>query len=257
MQMARQPIVFLIVLLAAGWVRAEEAVKLDAYDLMLLSFENKIQAVKAVHEITGLGIKDSKDLVESVPKAILAGVTKDEAEKARKHAEALTCKVEIRTAQPGAARGPAHKFEIVLLKGNPASIEEAKAVAGAAGKDVEWAQGAMRNLPLPLIGDQLLGVADVKIAALEAAGCKADVVSAGSVEADGFSVVLNKIDAAMKIRTIATVREHTGLNLARAKTLVETLPHVVKIKISKDEAEKIKAALEGHKAAVEVKEYGK
>lgn len=257
MDLVRHSIVVMVIVLAAGCIRAEEPVKTDAYDLMLLSFENKIQAVKAVHEISGMGIKDSKDLVESVPKAILAGVTKDEAEKARKHAEALTCKVEIRPAQPGAARGPAHKFEVVLLKANPASAEEAKAVASAAGKDVEWAQGAMRNLPLTLIGDQLLGVADVKIAALEAAGCKADVVSTGGVETGGFSVVLNKIDAATKIRAIAVVREHTGLNLARTKTLVETLPHVVKIKISKDEAEKIKAALEKDKATVEVKESGK
>src|SRR2546430_2334802 len=66
--------------------RAEEPVKPNTFDLVLVSFENKNQAIKAVHDIAAISLTDSKALVEKVPAAILAGVTKDEAEKAAKHA---------------------------------------------------------------------------------------------------------------------------------------------------------------------------
>lgn len=48
---------------------------------------NKISAIRAVRELTSLGLKESKDLVESVPKAVKEGVNKDEAEAAKKKLE--------------------------------------------------------------------------------------------------------------------------------------------------------------------------
>jgi large subunit ribosomal protein L7/L12 len=57
---------------------------------------NKINVIKAVREITALGLKDAKDLVEGAPKAIKEGVGKDEAEDIKKKLEAAGAKVEVK-----------------------------------------------------------------------------------------------------------------------------------------------------------------
>jgi large subunit ribosomal protein L7/L12 len=72
-------------------------------------------------------------------------------------------------------------------------------------------------------------------------------------EKTNFDVVLTAVDPAKKIATIKVVREATGLGLKEAKDLVEGAPKTVKEGVSKDEAAKIKAALEKVGAKVEVK----
>jgi len=57
---------------------------------------NKIQVIKAVREITGLGLKEAKELVESAPKAVKTGVSKEEAEEIKKKLEEAGAKVEIK-----------------------------------------------------------------------------------------------------------------------------------------------------------------
>jgi large subunit ribosomal protein L7/L12 len=57
---------------------------------------NKINVIKVVREVTSLGLKEAKDLVESAPKAIKEGVPKDEAEAIRKKFEEAGAKVEVK-----------------------------------------------------------------------------------------------------------------------------------------------------------------
>ena len=57
---------------------------------------NKIQVIKEVRAITGLGLKEAKDLVEGAPKPIKEGVSKEEAEEIKKKLEAVGAKVEIK-----------------------------------------------------------------------------------------------------------------------------------------------------------------
>jgi large subunit ribosomal protein L7/L12 len=57
---------------------------------------NKINVIKVVREVTSLGLKEAKDLVESAPKPIKEGVTKDEAEAIKKKFEDAGAKVEIK-----------------------------------------------------------------------------------------------------------------------------------------------------------------
>ena len=57
---------------------------------------NKIPVIKVVRELTGLGLKEAKDLVDAFPKAVKEGVAKDEAEKIRAALEEVGAKVEIR-----------------------------------------------------------------------------------------------------------------------------------------------------------------
>jgi large subunit ribosomal protein L7/L12 len=65
---------------------AEAAVEEEktAFDVVLDGFgDNKIAVIKVVRELTGLGLKEAKDLVEAAPKAVLEGVAKDKAEEAK------------------------------------------------------------------------------------------------------------------------------------------------------------------------------
>jgi len=58
--------------------------------------DKKIEVIKEVRAITGLGLKEAKDLVEAAPKAVKEGVTKDEAAKLQKQLEAVGAKVEVK-----------------------------------------------------------------------------------------------------------------------------------------------------------------
>ena len=58
--------------------------------------QNKIPVIKVVRELTGLGLKEAKDLVDATPKAVKEGVTKDEAEKIKAAIEEVGGKVEIK-----------------------------------------------------------------------------------------------------------------------------------------------------------------
>jgi large subunit ribosomal protein L7/L12 len=57
---------------------------------------NKIPVIKVVRELTGLGLKEAKDLVDATPKAVKEGVTRDEAEKIKAQIEEVGGKVEIK-----------------------------------------------------------------------------------------------------------------------------------------------------------------
>ena len=57
---------------------------------------NKVQVIKAVRELTGLGLKEAKDLVDATPKAVKEGIARDEAEKIKAALEEQGAKVEIK-----------------------------------------------------------------------------------------------------------------------------------------------------------------
>lgn len=70
---------------AAGAAEAEEKTE---FDVVLEGFgDNKIQVIKAVRELTNLGLKEAKEVVEGAPKAVLEGAKKEDAEDAKKQLE--------------------------------------------------------------------------------------------------------------------------------------------------------------------------
>ncbi|MBO4308913.1 MAG: 50S ribosomal protein L7/L12 [Clostridia bacterium] len=72
------------VVAAAGAAPAAASEEKTEFDVILANFgANKLNVIKAVREITGLGLKDAKDLVEAAPKPVKEGVSKDEAEKVK------------------------------------------------------------------------------------------------------------------------------------------------------------------------------
>ena len=79
---------------AGGAAAAEEK---DDFSIMLVSAgDKKINVIKEVRAITGLGLKEAKDLVEAAPKEIKKSVPKKDAEEAKKKLEAAGAKVELR-----------------------------------------------------------------------------------------------------------------------------------------------------------------
>ena len=82
---------------AAGAVAAAPVEEKDAFDVMLeAAGDNKINVIKAVREITGLGLKEAKDLVEGAPKAVKEAVAKADAEEMKKKLEAAGAKVSLK-----------------------------------------------------------------------------------------------------------------------------------------------------------------
>ena len=79
---------------AAPAAAAEEKTE---FDVELTNFgAKKLDVIKAVREITGLGLKDAKDLVEGAPKMVKEGVSKDEAETVKKALEEAGAEVEVK-----------------------------------------------------------------------------------------------------------------------------------------------------------------
>ena len=79
---------------AAGGAAAEEK---SEFDLHLTGIgENKVNVIKAVREITGLGLKEAKDIVDAAPKTVKEGVGKDEAEGMKKALEEAGAEVELK-----------------------------------------------------------------------------------------------------------------------------------------------------------------
>ena len=79
---------------AAGAPAAEEKTEFDV--ILADAGASKLNVIKVVREVTGLGLKDAKDLVEAAPKAIKEGVSKEDAEKLKADLEAAGAKVEIK-----------------------------------------------------------------------------------------------------------------------------------------------------------------
>ena len=82
---------------APGADAAAPAEEQDSFDVVLAAIgEKKINVIKEVRAITGLGLKEAKDLVESAPKAVKEGVEKAEAEEIKKKLEEAGATVELK-----------------------------------------------------------------------------------------------------------------------------------------------------------------
>ena len=82
---------------AAGGDAGAAAAEQTEFDVMLTGAgEKKVNAIKAVREITGLGLKEAKALVDGIPSAVKEGVSKEEAEEAKAKLEAAGAAVEVK-----------------------------------------------------------------------------------------------------------------------------------------------------------------
>lgn len=82
---------------AAGGAVAEAAEEKTEFNVVLLdSGDKKINVIKVVRALTGLGLKEAKDAVEGTPSVLKEGISKDEAEAAKKELEEAGAKVELK-----------------------------------------------------------------------------------------------------------------------------------------------------------------
>lgn len=79
---------------AGGAAAAEEKTDFDV--ILLEAGANKVSVIKAVRELTGLGLKEAKDVVDGAPKAVKEGANKEEAEAAKKKLEEAGAKAELK-----------------------------------------------------------------------------------------------------------------------------------------------------------------
>ena len=79
---------------AAPAAAVEEKTEFDV--ILKAAGASKLNVIKVVRELTGLGLKDAKDLVESAPKAVKEGIAKDEAESVKKALEEAGAEVEVK-----------------------------------------------------------------------------------------------------------------------------------------------------------------
>ncbi len=85
------------VVAVAGGAAAPAAEEKTEFDVVLKSFgAKKLDVIKAVREITGLGLKEAKEMVEGAPKTVKEGVSKDEAENIKKALEEAGAEVEVK-----------------------------------------------------------------------------------------------------------------------------------------------------------------
>lgn len=83
--------------MVAGGGGEEAAAEKDSFDVVLTAAgQAKLAVVKLVKELTGLGLKEAKELVDGAPKALKEGVTKDEAEALKKQLEEAGAEVELK-----------------------------------------------------------------------------------------------------------------------------------------------------------------
>lgn len=85
------------VAVAAAPVAAEAAEEQTAFNVIMTSFgANKINVIKVIREITGLGLKEAKDMVEAIPATVKEGVSKEDATNFKKKIEEAGATVEIK-----------------------------------------------------------------------------------------------------------------------------------------------------------------
>jgi len=86
-----------VAMAAAPGAGAEAAEEQTEFTVQLTGFgDKKIQVIKVVRELTGLGLKEAKDLVEAAPKAVKEGLSKDEAEAAKAKLEEVGATIDIK-----------------------------------------------------------------------------------------------------------------------------------------------------------------
>ena len=86
-----------VVVAAAGAGEAAAAEEKDSFDVELTSAgDSKVKVIKVVREVTGLGLKEAKDVVDSAPKVVKEGAAKEEAEEIKKKLEEVGAKVTLK-----------------------------------------------------------------------------------------------------------------------------------------------------------------
>ena len=116
---------------AAGGGAAAAAEEKTAFDVVLANAgAQKINVIKVVRELTGLGLKEAKDLVEGAPKTVRSGVSKEDAESMKKKLTEAGWVVEVEPPADAASGGGRPRYFGITPAGRRACAKEAERLAG-------------------------------------------------------------------------------------------------------------------------------
>ena len=158
---------------ALGTPAAHAEKEAELYDVVLLSMgENKIQAIRVVHQLSWMGLAQAKTLVESAPAPVREGVTKMEGQAAIKALEEVTCKAELRPSKVTDAR----RYAVLLTKFSAANKPQIAAmIQGASGWDEARAMQALAMLPTTVKDGMTKAEAERLQAAFGSANAEAEI----------------------------------------------------------------------------------
>jgi large subunit ribosomal protein L7/L12 len=175
----------LALVLLSSDASAQEATSFDV--VLTATGSSKIQVIKVVRELTGLGLKDAKDLVEAAPKVVRSGLSRADAQSAQKKLEAAGASVELRSAAAPAAttRPPAPapegaSFDVVLTAVGSSKIQVIKVVRELTGLGLKDAKDLVEAAPKVVRSGVPRADAQSAQKKLEAAGAGVELRSATS-----------------------------------------------------------------------------
>merc|ERR1719484_69200 len=257
-------------------VGGDAAAEPTEFDLVLDSFpaDKKIAVLKIVRELTGLGLKDAKDMVEKAPCTLKEGASKAECEEAQKKLEDAGAKVVQRAAGATmlleeiedleeleleleeellAARDTATLLD--ALRG-PAPASVMRTGSPMMSADVDEVMEKLKSMTLLEASELVKAIeetfdvdASVGGGMMMAAPMAGGAVAGGTAgeaaaEKTEFDLVLDSFPADKKIAVLKIVREITGAGLKDAKDMVEKAPCTLKEGASQAECDEAKAKLE-------------
>ena len=233
---------------------------------------NKIAVIKEVREITGLGLKEAKDLVTEAHKTIKTGISQDEANEIKKRLKEVGAKVEIKpdpTHDGGVEISDKQEETEYIIIFNDSGINQSavikvrRDITVLASKDIK--ELVMEALE-PIMTDVLKYEAREIERKAKEVGIKVEIrpdrfhidklgaAAPAEEEKTEFDVILvDGGDIRRGVCCIKEIRAITGLGLKEAKDLVESAPSTIKAGVSKDEANEIKKKLEEAGVKVEIK----
>lgn len=232
---------------------------------------NKTAVIKEVRGITGLGLKEAKDLVTEAPKPVKTGISQDEANEIKKKLEEAGAKVEIipylvrLLITNVSAKNEPTKFDVILADGGANKIAVIKEVSGITGLGLKEAKDLVTEAPKPVKTSISQDEAREIKQRLEEIGAKVEIkpepkelinwhASEAPVEKAKYDVIFIKnVNNYIKNSLYKVLHSITGFGRTEVDHFVHEAPKLLKTGISEEEACEIKKRIENAGGRVEIK----
>ncbi|MCQ3930828.1 MAG: hypothetical protein DPW16_10250 [Chloroflexi bacterium] len=231
----------------------------------------KIEVIKVIREATRLGLKEAKDMTESIPATIIAGISEHQAQQIAREFQRVEAVVQIvqgaapldlspqAMAHPDIPNLLKGQWNVVLLDSGSKKINVIKTIRAATNLGLAEAKDLAESTPATLLTGLSEAYAQQWVMQLQKDGATAQMVqgsasavpSAPSSSTGGWNVVL--MDGGNnKITVIKVIREHLELGLKEAKDLVDQTPSLLVNQVAEVKAHEFARDLQAAGATVQV-----
>lgn len=229
-----------------------------AFDVFLAAVgSSKISVIKVVRELSGLGLKESKDLVESAPILVKEHLDRSSAEELQRRLVEVGAQAVLRVAgssEPAPGPEPTgERFDVVLTAVGWKKIDVVRAVREITGCGLKEARDLVDSAPHTVKAGVAEDDAEAIRRQLIEVGASAELRRVAGSPSSGEHDVFLQSFGSHKIAVIKLVREYLNLGLKDAKDLVESAPTLLKAGASKAEAAAIQKGLVEAGATVEIR----